>query len=1082
MNDLPKEFSNVLAAELEAIRLGRELRRQEKKTQSSQKASSNPTGSDGPPDDDPLKQADKMGLVGLAFSGGGIRSATFNLGVLQGLARLKLLDRFDYLSTVSGGGYIGSWLAAWIYRAGGVKTVEEKLNPQEAKEPCKKEAHEIHFLRDYSNYLTPRLGLLSADTWAAISTYLRNVILNLGMLVAILGAALIAPRLLEQISQRITESAAIRGWPFHGWELSLGLLVIGIIFIGRNLELVYRRPEGPPEFEEKQHAIQLAVLALLFVPAWLISCWIAFYPKELQSAVGGLARGIFPNIERLGEWADKAEWALLGALAYFGLWVLGRAGGHIWAKIETTIRLGLVTASKHTGEAINKGIREAWEAPGKTAREGLKGVPLILSALGAGAIGGVLLHTATLVVEYCVDWGGGDPARALWLVVTLGPPVLVVVFKLTVTFHIGLMGRLFNTEVREWWARLGAWLFIYTLIWLVFFGIALYAPLLVGEVGNIGGAVLGSGWLLSIWGGLYAGRSPEAGKKGEKAWLKLIGMVAPYVFVLGLVLGLSLLVHAVLGGATLPYHELGLLDHLRDLDRSCDSAFEWFVGLLVFGLALSWRVDINEFSMHNFYRNRLVRCYLGASHVRRRRPHPFTGIDPKDDVALAELSGPDFAGPYPIVNTTVNLTGGKHLAWQQRKGASFVFTPEYCGYEFPVKHLGETTEGYRETPKYGNSPKQEQTTGGPLLGTAVAISGAAASPNMGYHSSAALAFLMTVFNVRLGWWAGNPGKTNDSWKKSGPPLGLWYLLKELFGTADVESDFLYLSDGGHFENLGVYELVRRHCTLIVACDSEEDHKMQFGGLGNAIEKCRTDFGVDIEIDTEQLERDAETGYSQWHCVVGKIRYDRVCQGAPVGRLIYLKSSLTGDEPTDVQAYAARHAEFPHQTTADQWFGESQFESYRKLGFHVVDSAFGALGDAAALGQMSDEELAVKFRHRWYPPSRAIVESFARHTQTVGEIYQSLREDDDLKFMDAQVWPPWQKVMASGAAPTQLGTQLWLPASYKERRAGFYLCNRMIQLMENVYFDLNLEEEYEHPDNRGWMNWFRHWGWSGSRKR
>jgi predicted acylesterase/phospholipase RssA len=130
----------------------------------------------GPPErDEPAPEPQEF--LGLAFSGGGIRSATFNLGVLQALAELRLLKDFDYLSTVSGGGYIGSWLSAWIHRAG-VDTVERALS---IRDHPSEEPKEVTFLRSYSNYLTPRTGIFSTDTLAAVATYLRNLILNLSI-------------------------------------------------------------------------------------------------------------------------------------------------------------------------------------------------------------------------------------------------------------------------------------------------------------------------------------------------------------------------------------------------------------------------------------------------------------------------------------------------------------------------------------------------------------------------------------------------------------------------------------------------------------------------------------------------------------------------------------------------------------------------------------------------------------------------------------------------------------------------------------------------------------------------------------
>ena len=155
-----------------------------------------------------------------------------------------------------------------------------------------------------------------------------------------------------------------------------------------------------------------------------------------------------------------------------------------------------------------------------------------------------------------------------------------------------------------------------------------------------------------------------------------------------------------------------------------------------------------------------------------------------------------------------------------------------------------------------------------------------------------------------------------------------------------EREWVYLSDGGHFENLGIYELVRRRCRFIIACDAGQDGAVTFGDLGNAIEKCRSDFGVDIEIDVSKIRPAPGGTTSEWHCAVGSIRYDRQNRHEVAGTLLYIKSSLTGDEPTDVLRYAAEHRAFPHETTSDQFFDESQFESYRALGYHIAKRCSG----------------------------------------------------------------------------------------------------------------------------------------------
>lgn len=234
--------------------------------------------------------------------------------------------------------------------------------------------------------------------------------------------------------------------------------------------------------------------------------------------------------------------------------------------------------------------------------------------------------------------------------------------------------------------------------------------------------------------------------------------------------------------------------------------------------------------------------------------------------------------------------------------------------------------------------------GGIKLGTAMAISGAAASPNMGYYTSAATGLFMTLFDVRLGWWMGNP-RYKEKWEMSGPRLGLGYLFSELIAQSDQQKSFVYLSDGGHFENLAVYELLRRHCKVIVACDADCDDQYQFQNLVDLMEKARTDLGAEIVIDFRQI-RPADGGReSGVNFVVGDIFYDPQ-HPEDRGKFIYIKTSMPqrpktpsdgtmrhkGNRlPDDVWQYYDKHTTFPHQSTADQWFDELQFESYRALG-------------------------------------------------------------------------------------------------------------------------------------------------------
>jgi hypothetical protein len=248
--------------------------------------------------------------------------------------------------------------------------------------------------------------------------------------------------------------------------------------------------------------------------------------------------------------------------------------------------------------------------------------------------------------------------------------------------------------------------------------------------------------------------------------------------------------------------------------------------------------------------------------------------------------------------------------------------------------------GYRGTGKFTSSGECERIpyTGhgcGPSVGTAMAASGAAVSPNWGYHTSPAVAALLAIFNVRIGWWTGNP-RRKDSWNRYAP--GAYYLTAELQGSTNDSGEYVYLSDGGHFENLGIYELVRRRMKYIIACDAGSDPGYTFEDLANAVEKCRRDFGVELEIDASAIRPNKKTQLSKSHFAVGKIIYPTTPGGDGfTGVLVFFKSSLTGDESADILGQRGVDNRFPHDTTANQFFNETQFEVYRALGEHMFET-------------------------------------------------------------------------------------------------------------------------------------------------
>jgi hypothetical protein len=241
------------------------------------------------------------------------------------------------------------------------------------------------------------------------------------------------------------------------------------------------------------------------------------------------------------------------------------------------------------------------------------------------------------------------------------------------------------------------------------------------------------------------------------------------------------------------------------------------------------------------------------------------------------------------------------------------------------------------------------------------ISGAAASPNMGYYTSTPVAILMTVFNVRLGQWLGNP-RHITTWRRPTPRWGLTCLLDELFARTTDDAAYVYVSDGGHFDNMGLYELVKRRCGLIISCNAEADSRYTYAGLGNAIRKCRIDMGNDIDLDLTDITPQGSGKPSKAHCAVGAIHYENADLNAPTGTIIYIKASLTGDEPTDVLNYKKACEAFPQESTIHQWFSETQFESYRKLGYH---EALSSIQGGSARGQQSAEPA-------WWSTAAAVI--------------------------------------------------------------------------------------------------------------
>lgn len=346
------------------------------------------------------------------------------------------------------------------------------------------------------------------------------------------------------------------------------------------------------------------------------------------------------------------------------------------------------------------------------------------------------------------------------------------------------------------------------------------------------------------------------------------------------------------------------------------------VGSIAAALVMGLFIDINRVSMFYFYRDRLSEAFI----FRRESADGELVLD--DGLLLAragqamdptlESAKGSSARPYPLINATVNLPGSQAPELRGRAADFFLLSPLYCG---------SRVTGYVPTEMF------ERSRIG--LATAMAISGAAANPQLGFKTNRALAFVMAVFDARLGVWCQNPKfVTAAGIGAARPRFWPFYLLLELWSAATEQHAHVNLSDGGHTDNLGVYELLRRRCSTIIVSDASADPGYGFEDLANVLRKARIDLGIQITLETRDLVPGASGAASSQHVVVGDIIYPGVSGPPDTGKLILTKPAVLASDPQDLREYQRAHPTFPHQATINQFFEEDQFESYRELGYQA----------------------------------------------------------------------------------------------------------------------------------------------------
>jgi hypothetical protein len=895
--------------------------------------------------------------TGLGISGGGIRSATFALGILQGLSRARLLSKFDYLSSVSGGGYVHQFLAAWIKQNGEIDEVQRSMEPlpnqptldsygnviaAPTRPYATVQPAPIRWLRSYSNYLTPQRGLFSADTWTMVAIWSRNTFLNQLVLVSALITLLLIPHIPVSITvaRLIHNDYDATQSPVTVKYLIIFFMILSTVALGKFLwpTASFATTKGatvPPAPAQESPVGRNWIIGFVLVPLCL----------AIALATPSVYRSVLPDAHYTHHFAPDLSGNKADLRTAFRK---GSDGESDYIFTLLTHWLHLSSKPDAPPQPLTIGLWFALLSSAGLTLPLLLALPrvrfhntvarkaplvlIVLLLLIVASVGVFLLYLARRILFESLFFVP-EEMRLAFVAVFL-PLLLLAIPFISLEMAVGLIGRELDDAQREWLARLRAFSFLAGILWLGFGGFSLLGPPFFHHIvaklprGKFG--IFGT-WLVTTFAGVLTGKSAktngqDTGTKSIAAIaMEIITLIAPPIFIAGLLLLLAQFIHVLFHLAGTPEH------HLPELAT---------IGILIaitttIAVLFGWRLDINNFSLHPFYRDRLARCYAGAS-TPHRKPDRFTGFTATDrQYKLPDLLprkfGGNYDGPFPIFCTAINLTAGEELAYQERKAASFAFTPLYSGYN--VAWTESTSPSRQFNGFIRNDEYVYSDFGGMSMAGAVAISGAAVSPNMGYHTSPAVAFLLTVFNVRLGWWIRNPRyQFSSAHPPNSPIFGILQLLNELLGSASDTARFVYLTDGGHFDNMGLYELVRRRCRNILICDGEQDCKLEFGGLGMAIRKCRLDFGVEVNLD-DVRDMSSNPALNKHHITTGKVIYPE--DPSNPGTIVYIKSSLTGDEPADLLNYRHEDPVFPHDSTANQFFTESKFESYRALGVHIA---------------------------------------------------------------------------------------------------------------------------------------------------
>ena len=933
--------------------------------------------------------SDEHPLVGFAVSGGGIRSATFCLGVFQSLAAKRLLGKIDYLSSVSGGGYFASFLGR-LFSRDEIKNVTEvediitfktSTGPR-ATSPDTWKDGVFRWLRENGRYLAPRgAGDLLFDiavalrNWIAVLLVICTSMFGIFLFLQLLRAPAEGIDLIRQMTTAI--SGKWLWWsPYAllaGLFFFVGVLPSGVaywflepktwvwVLAGTLLVIVgviaFATPPTPRRLAIEVAVVLSAVLTVIYWLAGLLVAQVALRRERDEDP---------PQ-----EGSHEDDWIMAGYPT--------RRARNI---MSNWLKLWLVWMGAISALALVDSIGQTLYAVGflENAHPGRAIFAVIYGAL-------VFIAPAAkwIFASFGQKAGSKRPALSLQLIGTIG--ALVVFLPLLIRLDM-----LAHGVARDWC-------------------FPSHVPPVIVETFSKSASAHSDGSCTFNCGEQSFEVTPGRTSQGSPP------QVPP------------------------------------SSDIHTPRLVEAFIVVLLITLALArTRPFLNRSSLATLYGARLKRAYLGASNKNRYPTSrlreeklgddidqevywPAVGIAPgspiPDPLSEDQKTTPYAKGaPLHIVNVTFNETINPQSQVEQadRKGLELAVGP--AGLSASVYHhvifdisapppkskkqpprglmyekvTVKPDDGFRIFDYPDNSGKRPYVGEQLSLGDWTAVSGAAFATGLGFRTSLSLSLLAGFFNIRLGYWwdSGVNPRSRRELDGTAKPGSLAMLLHNIFMVQDFLADeFLarfhgtarrqwYLTDGGHFENMGAYELIRRRVKMMVVIDAEADSDYTFEGIANLVRKARLDFGAEItflsedKLNTtvdpqvrrhfgtlEQLRRgtwssqpvtdpardvapakasrrmkrlsvaESSQALSLAHAALARVTYIDT-PTAPPSTLLLIKPTLIGDESADVHRYHSDHPEFPHETTADQFFDEAQWESYRKLGEHIGNKIFAQI--------------------------------------------------------------------------------------------------------------------------------------------